>query len=276
MTIPRCQHVRVNGTQCGSPALRGKRHCYFHSRHQMKPARGSIFDFPTLEDANAIQIALMQVIHAIADGKIENKRAGLLLYALQTASYNLKRTTLEPGLTAVVRDTNSLVQEIAPPPDPVETLRQMRRTYWKMRDPDLIKQDQDIVSRECAAENAAPPPQPSLATRNPELATPDPLATRNSGLATSPGPSDEDERDALMNFVSQITHPPDGLATRNSELATPAPPATRDSGLATQSPATGIDINACADDNLAAGAPSPMLLSPTEVGFTCFPQTSHG
>jgi hypothetical protein len=28
--VPRCQHVKVNGTQCGSPALRRRRHCYFH------------------------------------------------------------------------------------------------------------------------------------------------------------------------------------------------------------------------------------------------------
>ena len=30
--IRRCQHIKVNGTQCGSPALREEKCCYFHMR----------------------------------------------------------------------------------------------------------------------------------------------------------------------------------------------------------------------------------------------------
>ena len=26
---PRCEHIRMNGRRCGSPALRGESHCYF-------------------------------------------------------------------------------------------------------------------------------------------------------------------------------------------------------------------------------------------------------
>jgi hypothetical protein len=179
--MTRCQHLKVNGTQCGSPALRSKRFCYFHSRHQLKPAPESQFDFPVLEDANAIQVALMQVIRAIADNKIECKRAGLLLYALQTASYNLKRASLEPATEKVVRDTAALAQEVAPPSDPVDLLRAMRRTYMLMRDPNLLNRDRDIVARECA------PPKSAAGAERP---TPD-----------------AGERDAMMNFVSQITRP---------------------------------------------------------------------
>jgi hypothetical protein len=174
MSIPRCQHLKVNGTQCGSPALHGKRFCYFHSRHQLKPTKDSAFDFPTLEDANAIQIALMQVIRAIADNKIECKRAGLLLYALQTASFNLKRTSLEPKPEDIVLDTSSLAQEITPPPDPVDMIRAMRRSYWKLRDPNLINRDKEIVSRECSDEcdpAEVPVPWPPVGTRDAGLGT---------------------------------------------------------------------------------------------------------
>jgi hypothetical protein len=153
----RTAHVRVNGTQCGSPAIRGNRQCYFHSRHQLKPAQEGAFNFPTLEDANAIQVALMQVIRVIADNKIECKRAGLLLYALQTASYNLKRTKLEPDVEDIVLDTSSLQQEITPPPDPADAIRAMRRTYWKLHDPNLIKRDQEIVARWCSRATAPTP-----------------------------------------------------------------------------------------------------------------------
>jgi hypothetical protein len=30
--VPRCQHIKVNGTQCGSPALHRRHHCFFHNR----------------------------------------------------------------------------------------------------------------------------------------------------------------------------------------------------------------------------------------------------
>ena len=31
---PRCRHVKVNGTQCGSPAVRSKSFCYYHQQHR--------------------------------------------------------------------------------------------------------------------------------------------------------------------------------------------------------------------------------------------------
>ena len=32
----RCQHLKINGTQCGSPALRRNRFCFFHKRHHQE------------------------------------------------------------------------------------------------------------------------------------------------------------------------------------------------------------------------------------------------
>jgi hypothetical protein len=32
--IRRCRHIRTNGTQCGSPALKKKRFCYYHEQNQ--------------------------------------------------------------------------------------------------------------------------------------------------------------------------------------------------------------------------------------------------
>ena len=119
-SIPRCQHIKVNGTQCGSPALRRNRLCYFHKSWQQsrivlnadraRRAR-TVFDLPLLEDANSIQIALMQVMRLILSGQIDAKTAGLLLYALQTASSNLARTNFEPTIkTRVVVDPRTVDQ----------------------------------------------------------------------------------------------------------------------------------------------------------------------
>jgi hypothetical protein len=102
--IPRCTHIKTNGTQCGSPALRGRRFCFFHKnwhgqRIQLNAQPAPLdhnFTLPVLEDANAIQVALMQVMQLLLSGQIEHKTAGLLLYALQTAAANLRETRFEP------------------------------------------------------------------------------------------------------------------------------------------------------------------------------------
>jgi hypothetical protein len=120
----RCQHVKVNGTQCGCPALRRNKLCYFHKRHhdervqfnldrlkegrQKDSRRRATIDLPVLEDANSIQVSLMQIMRLIITGQIDAKTAGLLLYALQTASANLGRTTFEPNRHHVVLDLNTV------------------------------------------------------------------------------------------------------------------------------------------------------------------------
>ncbi len=119
-SIPRCEHLKVNGTQCGSPALRRNHFCYFHKRWQEtrivlnanRARRGrAALDLPVLEDANSIQVSLMQVMRLILSGQLEPKTAGLLLYALQTASSNLSRTNFEPVIkTRVVIDPRTVDQ----------------------------------------------------------------------------------------------------------------------------------------------------------------------
>jgi hypothetical protein len=113
MKIGRCYHVKVNGEQCGSPALRGKCYCYFHYRYHHLGAYGvkprgqrnaGAALFPVLEDGNSIQAAVMQVIRLILAKEIDNKEAGLLLYALQIASSNLNHLGFTPAHDAMVID----------------------------------------------------------------------------------------------------------------------------------------------------------------------------
>jgi hypothetical protein len=35
-SVARCQHIKINGTQCGSPALRREIYCFFHMRWALK------------------------------------------------------------------------------------------------------------------------------------------------------------------------------------------------------------------------------------------------
>lgn len=113
----RCQHLKINGTQCGSPALRRNRFCFFHKRFQDEHIRLSAdrarhgvvtFILPVLEDANSVQIALMQVMRLLVSQQIDHKTASLLLYALQTASTNLRLTRFEPLTNEVVLDVRDV------------------------------------------------------------------------------------------------------------------------------------------------------------------------
>ena len=119
-SIPRCEHIKINGTQCGSPALRRNHFCFFHKRwhetrivlnaNRARRARVAL-DLPVLEDANSVQVSLMQVMRLILSGQVDPKTAGLLLYALQTASSNLSRINFEPAVkTRVVIDPRTVGQ----------------------------------------------------------------------------------------------------------------------------------------------------------------------
>jgi hypothetical protein len=106
----------MNGTQCGCPALRRRRLCFFHVRCQDQRKRivsdqfrQARFVVPVLEDANAVQMALMQIMQLLASGQMEHKTAALMLYALQTASSNLRNTRFEAAdVTDVVIDRDTV------------------------------------------------------------------------------------------------------------------------------------------------------------------------
>src|ERR1700689_4840064 len=114
--VPRCQHIKMNGTQCGSPALRWRRLCFFHDRIQRERTKIAKdmtaqrrFDLPLLEDANSVQVAIMKVIQMLGSGRLDHRPAGLMLYALQTASINLRRANFEElDVTRVVIDRDDV------------------------------------------------------------------------------------------------------------------------------------------------------------------------
>ena len=131
LTAARCRHIKVNGTQCGSPALRNKIFCFYHHKDRPLPvecysdieyATGEI-NLPFFEDAHSIQAVIREVVQMVLQKRIERKTASLLLYALQIASSNLKRMELEkPQPEQVVIDPDTVSQ--TPMADPGETARE--------------------------------------------------------------------------------------------------------------------------------------------------------
>jgi len=116
--IGRCQHIKGNGTQCGSPALRGQELCYQHTqcppeRVKVKGADGETSEIvvPLFEDAASIQTMVRQVAVLLLRDRIDGEKAGRLLYALQIASANLKRLAEEkPRPVQVVVDTDKVAE----------------------------------------------------------------------------------------------------------------------------------------------------------------------
>ena len=97
--IKTCNHFRENGKRCGSAAVTDRDYCYFHLSirgRRLKMARARArrqrwhLELPPLEDLYAVQVALQQVVDAMADGHLERHLGGLMLYGLQQAATNLR------------------------------------------------------------------------------------------------------------------------------------------------------------------------------------------
>jgi hypothetical protein len=96
-----CRHIFTGGNKCGSPALKGDNFCYYHTntRKRRKPGSESYnaiaredypLNLPVLDDPEAIQLAISDVVIALAAGVLDQRRAHSLLYGLQIASQHFR------------------------------------------------------------------------------------------------------------------------------------------------------------------------------------------
>jgi hypothetical protein len=129
----KCRHIHAAGHRCGSPCLRGEHFCYFHhlSHRPLKIRDGvtpqpadTVFTLPHIEDHSGIHLALADVLARIADRTVDPKRAGLLLYGLNTASLNLRRmnaitdaANIAAGPNPHPSEVNAVIQDLELDPD---------------------------------------------------------------------------------------------------------------------------------------------------------------
>jgi hypothetical protein len=83
----------ADGAQCGSPAVRHHRFCYHHKRQRdqrleldadrARSDRNAPYNLPILEDANAIQLSLTQIMRLLAarPDRPQNRQPDALLPA---------------------------------------------------------------------------------------------------------------------------------------------------------------------------------------------------
>jgi hypothetical protein len=100
-----CRHIFPDGHRCGSPCLRSEELCYYHHTTRRpiadaparKARRGAFsLNLADLVDRSGIQLAIAEVLQRIASNDIDPRRAGLLLYGIQTASLNLPKPPAKP------------------------------------------------------------------------------------------------------------------------------------------------------------------------------------
>ncbi len=103
---PLCEHIKMSGERCGSPAVRGENLCYFHGAVRKHVPKNNMFaplwnphverterfqfEMPYPEDPDSLQIAFAQFIHVVSQDLIAEWRARLLLSALHGAATNLR------------------------------------------------------------------------------------------------------------------------------------------------------------------------------------------
>jgi hypothetical protein len=90
-----CNFPKPDGTPCGSPALPGKKLCYYHLRDHQREQRidaairradvlGPIL--PPMRSFDDVLAGINEVVQALAAGRISDRRAGRILFDLQQVS----------------------------------------------------------------------------------------------------------------------------------------------------------------------------------------------
>jgi hypothetical protein len=112
--VRRCTHIQVTGHRCGSPALKQEYFCYFHTR-MIKGVQtrvdSQIHPVALVENAEAIQAAIMHTIDAVLKGTMDNKRANIVLKALYIAVRNSRNVYFHLRQDEMVREVPNYAQQ---------------------------------------------------------------------------------------------------------------------------------------------------------------------
>lgn len=221
MQYPTCHHLKEDGIYCASPALRGRDYCYYHlnlRRRRLARAqalrRGQPYrlHLPTLDNLRAVQVALTEVLEAIAERQLEPKSAGLMLYGLQQATTMIRMAELnddwqddddyedQPGRA---REFPDFEQKFGVPPG-------------------IDLEAEPEVALQQAEEHPVPAPAQARVAHSETSAPPAPAPSAQSRQRGERGPSYQDLRQQLR-AMQEAPASPAADKKPTSSLASPAP-----------------------------------------------------
>jgi len=89
-----CEHIHGSGTRCLSPALHRRSFCYMHWRqreHKLAVPPEPEFQLPTIDSEASVVLASNQIAAAVLAGKLDTKKARVVLACLKMAVDSLRR-----------------------------------------------------------------------------------------------------------------------------------------------------------------------------------------
>lgn len=153
-----CRHILTSGHKCKSPALRGQAFCYFHTAaRRYANTRTSSVDpllLPSTDDAAGVQLAVNQVLRALASSRIDRRQAGVYFYGLQIAARLARKSDEKPGES--VRETGEDAEGYILAPEksvcepPADCINCRRRTFCQKFefDEDEVQELEDRLQEE--------------------------------------------------------------------------------------------------------------------------------
>ena len=244
MSTKFCRHIKASGERCRSLSLLNEIFCYYHVELERRHRRCSTrhdpavtilhpmtlqdgsqrdptfadpilqLDFPPLEDRHAIQVALSLAITALAENRIDPKRAALLFYGLQVASSNARQLDPVPAhnlgkvsKTTLNEATGALIAPDEDPEDPDETQDYQRKDsatrYWEMLQAERTAKDllEAAAEAEAAAAEATATPEATVGA-SPALRPPLPSPPSTDPAMHKPSGNFEPSKPNLSNGFS--------------------------------------------------------------------------
>jgi len=92
----RCEHIKTNGIQCGSPGVGGRQYCFFHALIHAPEQK-----LPMIEDQRSLHIAYLELARSVMMQSISVPHGKLLLQVLQSAGKNLPKGDWDDGYEGI-------------------------------------------------------------------------------------------------------------------------------------------------------------------------------
>jgi hypothetical protein len=92
--MEQCEHIHGNGARCHAPALLRRSFCFMHWRlreHKLAVPPEPEFQLPTIDSEASVLLASNQIAAAVLSGKLDTKKARVVLACLKISIDSLRR-----------------------------------------------------------------------------------------------------------------------------------------------------------------------------------------
>jgi hypothetical protein len=119
LKVKGCRHIMPGGRRCHSPALRGMAYCFNHQKIHVALNRSKHshkrLELASLESSEGVRRAITQVCDALGKARIDERKAGIMMYGLQLATKLVRKS---PKTDPLVQDACLDAHGFLMAPDP--------------------------------------------------------------------------------------------------------------------------------------------------------------